>query len=222
MVAISQIIKGIFLVSLLLVLFDYIFSPNFMVLINDLVYILACLWTWKDILFQRLVYGDFITPLQLLLRIVLVFMLTLLDASFTIIFDIIAFPFLLLKDGLAAAGLDTLLEFDMVEGLYASLDLVTLSFRTGVNFHLEGILDLSVLFQVSIFGSNPLIVGHMDFAQLSVFGIQIEAVGTAVGQSLVIGGYVDCEDFLSSLFSRIFGEFATPQVLYEYLLDYLR
>lgn len=221
MVGIGQILKGIFLVSLLLVIVNYIFSPELMVLVNDLMYILACLWTWKDILFQSLVYGDFITPLQLLLRIILVFLLTLLDASFTIIFDVIAFPFQLLKDGLAAAGLDSVIELDL-EGIYASVDLATLSFRVGLNFHLEGILDLQVLFQVSIFGTDSLTVGYMEFSRLQVFGIQVEAIGTAVGQTLVVGGYVDLEDFLSSLFTRIFGEFATPQALYEYLLDYLR
>lgn len=222
MVSIGAIIKGIFLISLFAVLINYIFSPNFMVFVNDLVYIVACLWTWKDILFQCLVYGDVITPLQFLLRIILVFMLTLLDASFTIILDIIAFPFTMLKQGLEAAGLNTVLAFDLIEGLYASLDLATLSFRVGVNFHLEGILDLQVLFQVSIFGTDPFTSGFMEFDSLNIFGIQVEAIGTAVGQTLTIGGSIEgIGDVITGLFSQIFGEYGA-QALYEELIDYLR
>jgi len=231
MVSLGTILKGILIFSLLLVVLDTLLEVlqmasllpdfSFLRLITDILYIIACFWTWLNILMQRLVYWDLITPLELLIKIIMVFLISMFDASFSLIFDLIAFPFHLIQDAIGDVNIPI---FDD-PNLFAALDLTTFTVVVGANLGTGfiGIADMQFLFQFSIFGTNALTKGNMDFAELGFLGLQVKIAGQILAQELPIPQLIfSMEDTVSSALQNLIAEYSTPQRLYEHLMDYLR
>lgn len=243
---IDDILKVIFVIALAIVVLDVFMEktlPDYSILefVYNIIYLLGCLWTWLGIALIEITYGDFITPLQLLLRIFLIFMVVVLDTGADLFFDLITFPFQLIQDVVGDSLIFEIVDLPIV---YASFDVATFTFRAGVGINLSitelnlEILDMELLFQVSVLGTDQtsiLVAGqtiheysrandYWVFSSLGLVGFQVsfDITVAAMYSLLPIDEFsASLENEVKRALNDIFKQYSTPKDLYDYLIDYL-
>jgi hypothetical protein len=227
---INKIIAGLFSFILLFVAADTFlqgtFAPDFSLIeiLIDVMYIVGCLWTWKDILIQRLVYLDIITPLMFLLRMLFALVILLGDSAFDLFFDLISFFFGVISQALTSFGIPTLWEFPVgVVGQHASLDITTITIRFGLSLDVLG-NGAFVEAQFSLFGCSELRPDKTRFVfdSLGVFGLQAKLNLLLLGSSDFIGMKTSLEDSISSAFQYFFSQNGSLEDVYNEMIDYLK
>jgi len=82
---------------------------------------------------------------------------------------------------------------------------------------------MQFLFQFSIFGTNALTKGNMDFAELGFLGLQVKIAGQILAQDIPIPQLIfSMEGLVSTSLQNLIAEYSTPQRLYEHLMEYLK
>ena len=197
---------------------------SFVDVLTNLLYILAGFVGWIAYTIQRITVGDFISPLNLLIRMLMSLAFIFIGGAVDLFFDLVVLPFNILADLAATFGVPT--TFTINEGgvAYIHVDLATFTIRVGFKLSLFG-NGARTTFQISMMGASELITPNKGFTfpESGFIGVYARLRLAAAGVVVKSPAFdLEIEAMVVGLVDAVFKNVGSAESIYQEILDALK
>lgn len=235
MVDVGGIVKGLMIYAVLTVLIDtslpMIFPEvdilkdfSIVLMLQNVLYIVGSLIGLAAYTLQRITTGDFLSPLNLFIRVLMAFAFIFIGGAVDLFFSLVVLPFNLLSDFARIYNVPTAFVIPDVAGQYISFDLATFTVRVGFKLSVLG-NGARATFQISLLGARELVTPNKGFTfpESGFIGVYARLRLSAVGVVLKSPPFdLELEKLVKGLVNTVFKDTSSPQTIYQEIIEYLK
>ena len=199
---------------------DLLVNFSLVDIVQNILFIGGSLILWAIYTLERLTVGDFINPLETLLRMLISFVFIFVGGAADFFFDAVGLPFDLLSQFADLINIDTRFYLD-VASQYVEVDFSTFTFKIGLGLDLLG-NGAKGMFQVSLVGTEASKHGMFSFPKSGVISVFAKISLSVLGQTIFIAIPIDLEDFVRNLIDQVFSNIGSAESIYEELIEKLK
>lgn len=201
---------------------DLLANFSLMGVITDVLFVVGSGILWVVFALEKLTVGDFLTPLNVVIRLLMSLAFIFVGGAVDFFFDLIVLPFNLLATFAEGLGISTKYVINEI-GQYVEFDLATFSLRVGLAVDILG-NGANAHFQISFLGCDALSPSstRFKFPASGFVGVYAKVSLMALGQNVGLAVPIELEAFVKGLVNLVFEEVGTAEQIYNEILEELK